>query len=96
MVATRVDEPVKVGDLVGELLVASGEAAERYLGGLGGVRDPAGVGSQAGAGVEQGCFLQRLQAFAEVGGCGDDQRLQLTHAVGALVDGAAPDHPQVP
>jgi len=80
------DEVVQLGvgvfDLAGQVLVAAGESTQRHLQRLGWVRQRAAA-AQPRARLHQDGGLEVLDAFADLGRCCDQQRLELVGGLGA-------------
>ena len=86
---------VGFADLLGQLLVASGESAQRGLGGLFGVAEVV-AGTQPGAGAMIIGVEQVTQLLAQLGWTGDDQRLDLVGGLATGFDRAGAGHAERP
>lgn len=87
MAGQRVQVGFGVGDLVGEVLDAPCQAAQRGFGAGGGVGQ-VGAWPEPAAGGDQRLSGERGEGFAECGGCGDDEGFELVERGGAGFDRA--------
>ena len=86
---------VGLGDLLVQVLVAAGKAAQRCLGGLLRVTELTGR-AQPGAGRGQCRGAQLTQLLTQLCGGGDQQRLELVGALGMGFDRATACDPRRP